>query len=98
MDQYTQPLITIGEIMNVMNERKSDGEYKPFSISFFTCDLSRRTGGKLVKFNKAKRSFLKADAKKLHLVGVTSLDSSDGHVTSVHLPLIHEFNGKLAVL
>ena len=92
-------LISVREIMNEIFSKNSEGQKKQFTISFFTCNLEKNTGGQLIKINKAEHSFLSADANSKKLVGIQPInDDKYKHPITVHLPLIHQFNGLTATL
>lgn len=92
-------LISTKEIMNEVFAKLPIGDKKPFTISFFTANLEKNTGGELVKLDRAVHSFLKTDAKTKKLVGVQAIDDDKHpHPITVHLPLIYQFNGLTATL
>ncbi len=90
-------IIKVQEVLKTMRERLPDGSLKPFSITFFTADAKRQTGGKRIKLNVAIRAGLQRNMNDRRYVGV-NVPHNKHHSYTVHHFLITEFNGMKVII
>ena len=90
-------IIKVNKVLETMRERLPDGSYKPFSITFYTADEKRNTGGKKIKLHIAIRAGLQRNMNDRRYVGV-NVPHNKHHSYSVHHFLITEFNGMKVII
>lgn len=83
------------EAFQLFHQKDKLGDYVPFSITFYTANLEKKTGGKRRTIHRAKtralpRSF---NGRKKFLLCVQEV-GSDSHPITIHTPLIDEVNGR----
>lgn len=79
--------ITRKEALEIINSGST------FSITYITCDVSRKTGGQRVTISNAMKCGQRHNMKANRTIGVRSADNSH-HPTPVHIPLITHVNNK----
>lgn len=90
-----------------MRKVDKNGNPIPFDITWCTCDVARKTGGELIRLNKAYLSGAeikratdleksqKASKRQNHFGNATrNIKNALGDLKKVHIYLILELNGK----
>ena len=81
-------LIYLTDALNLMNDRDS-----VFSIEFVSLNKSKKTGGELIKIDKATRAGARFNLSEKEMISVRSVDNTNLPYP-VHIRLITEFNGQ----
>lgn len=83
------------EAFQVFHQKDSKGDHKPFTISFFTANLEKETGGehKVIHRGRIRKLPKKHLGRIKHLICVDDIDS-ESHPITIHVPLIDEVNGR----
>lgn len=77
----------------VMDKVDGRGNAVPFSISFVTLDRNRKTGGKVVRLDKAVRCGAQHHLQRNRQLAVKRADGK-GHPYPIHLRLILRVNNE----
>jgi len=82
------------EAFELFHQKDGKGDYKPFSITFFSANIEKGTGGERKTIHRGRtRRITKHSGRKKFLICVQDIDS-DTHPVTIHVPLIDEVNGR----
>lgn len=83
------------EAFQLFHRKDKLGDFVPFSITYYTANLSKGTGGDRRTIHRARLRRLpeRHEGRKKQMLCVKDIDS-DAHPVSLHVPLIDEVNGR----
>lgn len=93
----TPQILSLGQALALTEQRDKNGDHKPFSMKWRTCNVKEKTGGRIKYQENLVRCGLAHNMKENGTIGVKIKDSKL-HVTPVHIDLIFEVNGNKVTL
>lgn len=79
-------MLHLNDALSIMKDKS-----QPFSVEFITCDETKKTGGEIVKIEKAFMCGLPYESKQR--IGIKT-EGNNYHPMAVHLRLILSLNGQ----